>query len=198
MDTNMRYLTAACLLWAFSGVASAGVVYQWQTTEASPTIQSAVGRIEITRQAHADKGGSYSAPANCEFDDPDCVNGDPASPVLKFVFRANAPAPTPADINFDLVSGTGLHIPVTDWFIADFTISGRVLTLNAFANTGATTLFMDNNLISWFSSDTSYFGPDCEYDCGGASGQWVQVPEPGPLALLGIGLAAALLARRRI
>lgn len=193
----MRYLAAAGFLWAISGMASAGVVYQWQTTATSPTISSAVGRIEISRQAQAARGGSYSAPPNCQMYDPDCTYGDPGSPVLKFAFRANAAEPTPADIDFDLVRGTGAHIPVSDWFIADFTISGRILTLNAYADTGATTLFMDSNMVSWFSSDSPYFGTDCEYDCSGASGQWVQVPEPGPMALLGIGAMAALLTRRR-
>lgn len=189
----MRHLTAACFLWAISGMTSAGVVYQWQTLETSPTINSAVGRIEITSDAQAAGGGSYSAPPNCQMYDPDCDYRDRTSPVMKFAFRANAIAPTEADINFDLFNGTGAHIPVSDWFIADFTISGKILTLTAYVDTGATTLFMDNNLVAFFASDYPYFGTDCEYECSGASGQWVQVPEPGTAGLLGIGLVAAWL-----
>lgn len=194
----MRHLIAASVIWALCNSASAGVVYQWKTLETSPTISSAAGRIEITEDAWAAGGASYSAPPNCQLNEPDCDYSDRGSPVLKFSFRANAPAPTGADIDFDLFNGTGVHIPVSDWFIADFTIAGRILALTAYADTGATSLYMDNNQVAWFASDFPDFGTECmEQHCEGATGQWVQVPEPGTAGLLGIGLVSALLMRAR-
>lgn len=193
----MRHLIAASVIWAACASASASVVYQWRTVETSPTISSAVGRIEITKEARAAGGGSYSAPPNCQLNEPDCDYSDRTSPVMKFAFRANAVEPTEADIDFDLFKGTGAYFPVSDWFIADFSVSGRTLTLNAYVDTGVTTLFMDNNMVAFFASDFPYFGTDCEYECSGASGQWVQVPEPGTAGLMGIGLVSAWLFGRR-
>jgi len=187
-------------LLSLASAAAANVVYTWETLTTSPTITSATGRLEITDAAWAAGQATYTAPPSC----PSLVNcdyGDPSSPVVQFSFRVNAPNPTPADINLNLVEGTGLAFPLSDWFSASFAIQGSTLNLNVFANTGETDMRMVGNTITRFGSDAPFFGPACfNPGCSGATGQWVQqgaqIPEPGTLALLGLGVLGLLYGQR--
>jgi hypothetical protein len=196
------------MLWAAGSAASAGVVYSWETQSTSDTISSAVGRIEISEDAFAVGQGSYSAPASCGANTVGCE--DPSSPVVSFYFRINSPSPTSADINLNLVQGTGTLWPMQNWFSAAYTVNGNELMLDLIANTGETDMRMEGNTIARFSSDSPYFGFPCwGGECSGASGRWVQmmtesriavaaeVPEPGSVLLLGVGTVAAFLTGRR-
>lgn len=205
----MRKIIAACVLWTVGSAASAGVVYSWETLSTSDTISSAVGRIEISDAAFTAGQGSYSAYYSCGTNYAGCE--DPSSPFVSFYFRINSANPTPADINLNLVQGSGTRWPMQNWFNASYSISGSELLLDVIANTGETDMSMEGNSITRFSSDAPYFGFPCwGGGCSGASGRWVQeagagvvgplavdVPEPGSAFLLGLGTVAAFLAGRR-
>lgn len=203
----MRKIVAVCMLWAAGSAASAGVVYSWETLSTSDTISSAVGRIEISDAAFAAGQGSYSAPYSCGADYAGCE--DPSSPIVSFYFRVNSADPTGADINLNLVQGSGTLWPMQNWFDAAYRVNGSELMLDVMANTGETDMRMGANTITRFASDAPYFGFPCfAGECSGASGRWVQmatgkvvpfanVPEPGSVFLLGMGAVAALLARRQ-
>lgn len=196
----MKKAGVAVFLLSLASAATANVIYSWETLTTSATISSATGRIEITDAAWAAAQASYVAPPTC----PTLVNcsyGNPSSPIVQFSFRVNAPNPTPADINLNLVQGSGLAFPLTDWFRANFTIQGALLNLDVFANTGETDMRMVGNTITRFGSDSPFFGAACfNPGCSGASGRWVQaqaqVPEPGSLLLLGIGVLGLMHGRR--
>lgn len=73
--------------------------------------------------------------------------------------------------------------------------------LNVFANTGEIDMRMISNTITRFGSDSPFFGAACfNPGCSGATGRWVQVqaqvPEPGSIVLLGIGVLSLLYGRR--
>lgn len=204
----MRKMIAACVLLAAGSTASAGVVYSWETLSTSDTISSAVGQIEISDDAFAAGQGSYSAPYSCGTNTAGCE--DPSSPIVSFYFRINSANPTPADINLNLVDGSGTLWPMQNWFNASYSVNGSELLLDVIANTGETDMRMEGNSIMRFSSDSPYFGFPCwGGTCSGASGRWVQtvsasrvalaaeVPEPGSVLLIGMGTVAALLAGRR-
>lgn len=193
----MRRTIAACLFWAACTEASAGIVYQWETLSTSPTISSAIGRIEISDAAHAAGKANYTAPPRCVYQ-AGCNYGDSSSPVISFYFRVNSQLPTAADIDLHLVQGTGTLFPLDEWFRANFTISGNILNLDVFAHTGETDMRMDGNSITRFGSDAPVFGDDCFMNgCSGATGRWVQaqVPEPGSVALFAIGALIASILR---
>ncbi|HEX9173187.1 MAG TPA: PEP-CTERM sorting domain-containing protein [Telluria sp.] len=203
----MRNMIAACVLLTAASAASAGVVYNWETLQTSPTISSAVGQIEISADAFAAGQGSYSAAYSCGWDYTGC--GDASSPIISFYFRINTTNPTGADINLNLVDGSGTLWPGQNWFNAAYTLNGNEMLLDLFASSGETEIRMAGNTIAAFASDAPYFGYACfSGGCSGASGRWVQeaagavtlaadVPEPGSVFLLGMGTVAALLARRR-
>jgi hypothetical protein len=208
LGIKMRNIIAACVLMAAGSAASAGVVYSWETLSTSDTISSAVGRIEISDDAFAAGQGSYSAPYSCGTNYSGC--GDPFSPIVSFYFRVNSAGATGADINLNLVQGSGTLWPMQNWFNAAYSVNGSELLLDVLANTGQTDMRMESNTIARFGSDSPYFGFACwSGGCSGASGRWVQavsanqvalaaeVPEPGSMMLLGMGTVAALLAGRR-
>lgn len=196
----MKTTCAALVLLSLASVASANVIYNWETVTPSPTISSAVGRLKITDAAWAAGQASYVAAPTCPTLT-NCDYGDPSSPFVQFYFRVNAPNPTAADIDLNLVEGTGLVFPLIDWFRASFTIEDSTLNLNVFANTGETDMRMTSNSITRFGSDSPFFGAACfNPGCSGATGRWVQepaqIPEPGSIALLGIGMLSLVYLRR--
>jgi hypothetical protein len=196
----MKKLVAALLLSTVGTAAWAGVIYRWETVRTSPTISSAVGYVEISHRAFLNGGANYVAPPHCAAygGDPGCDNRDLSSPVLNFYFRVNAPSPTGADIDLHVRHGSGMRFPLDDWFSASFSLQDRYMNLSMFANTGETDMRMLGNTITRFGSDSDYFGQACfEEGCSGAEGQWVQVPEPGTLGLLGIGALGLVLKLRR-
>ncbi len=194
-----------------SAIASANVIYKWETLSTSDTIHSATGLIEITDDAWNAGQGSYTAPPHCYLSDT-CTSdgyGDPLSPIVRFYFAVNTTTPTWSDIDLNLVQGSGLEYPLDEWFNASFTITGSMMNLSVLANTNITSMRMVDNAITDFSSDSYDFGADCALAgvCSGATGQWVQVqvpasvpvqvPEPAIAGLFGIGLLGFATARRR-
>ncbi len=180
-----------------SGLASANVVYRWQTVSTSPSIWTAVGEIEITHAARAAGGLNYSAPAHCALDgDASCDNSNAFSPVVRFHFAVNTPTVSGTDVMLNVIDGTGMTFPQSHWFSADLAIDGDTMTGNIYANTGNSDVLISGGVIA-FNSDYPGYGCGTTGVCQGASGYWRQVPEPPALALLGLGLLAWA-ARQRI
>jgi|GEM_PF-3278701 len=181
-----------------STLASANAIYEWKTLSTSPTIWSAAGRIEITDAAWNAGHGTYQAP----LPDYGASYADPTSPIVSFFFTVNQPsASSPYGIDVNVHQGTGVTPVISNWFNADFSITGEKMNLNLFVNTQDSDMQLVDNQITRFGSDAPYFGAACSYapGCSGALGEWVQVPEPAMGALFGIGLLgiAGLRARRR-
>lgn len=185
---HLKLLLASLCLMA-STMASAGVMYTWTTSAATPDMRSISGFIELSDAAVASGHVSYQAP----WCDPwPCSLADPASPILRFAFNVNHHASSALTI--DLLAGTGYDFAQPS-FNAEFDVgAGRLANLSLFVNTINSTLRIGDDLIQWFSSDAD----NCYFGCAGAQGEFVaaDVPEPGSLALLFMACLAALWAMR--
>jgi hypothetical protein len=196
METNMPKLLALIFCALISGSAFAGVIYRWDTLTTSPTIYSAVGEIELTDAAWEVGHGSYVAPKDCSFSaqsPPNCSNADPLSPISRFYFNVNN-IHTP--INLDLAQGTG-WLFAQHMFIARYVLTDSILDLQVAANTGEVDVNISGGAILGFNTDIFDGGCGATGTCKGATGRWVQVPEPPALLLLGVGLLAFISTRRR-
>lgn len=175
------------------------------------------------RSGHIDHEYTATCPPNCYDLDPSrgLDLSDPSSPVISFAFAVDGLEHESFDINY--LRGTGFWAYSGNHF--DGITVGRTIDGSINAGTGEKGVGMESLdgiwTITTFSSDrvyapcrdasTSDVDPDALSRCSGMTGRWMldastvpnlaqlptpsQVPLPGTLALLGIGLLA--IAKRR-
>lgn len=177
----MKRIKLAALVFGLvlSQSAFASVIYSWKTTAYSPTITSLEGTIEIT-DAAAQSGlqTSFRMPLECSY--MGCTGV--TSPILSFHFAVNGQA-------IDLLSSeAGLRFVRDSAFDASFLVAGDRLNLNMFFSNTESDIRIGDSV----SFNTDRPGP-CETSgvCLGATGEFVQVPEPGSMLLMGLGLMFA-------
>lgn len=186
--SQMRILKIAAIL--FSAVlaqsANASVIFSWKTDTLSDTITSAEGMIELTDAAAKSGAVSYSLLPECFASG--CT--DPLSPIVSFHFVVNRQS---IDLHG---TGAGLRFPQWSYFATNFLVEDNRLTnFSLYANDSET----DIRFTTSVSFNTDRPGP-CSYTgvCTGATGQFVQVPEPGTMALTGVGFLLAVYRRKKL
>lgn len=186
--TRLKLLLASLCMTA-STMASAGVVYTWQSTSVTSELTSMTGYIEL-----ADWAVGHVNYAAVQCGDWPCDQSDAGSPILRFVMRFNDL--DLGTLNINPVAGTGYDFQ-SPAFDAGFDIVGNTLAnLSLYINTFESTLQVDGDFVTRYSSDA----PNCQWVCSGGTGMFVRaatVPEPGSLALFGLGALGLGLIRRR-
>lgn len=188
-------------LMSLSGLANAGVWYQWHAT-------NHVAPFGITLMLEFDpaavKAGSFSMQFNEISNEHNPNHIYPTSGLLTLSYttgtgggitwkpREGITSPGPAILDMHIVFSPGFHL------------SGHLYAHNFDSQFGiATGNGSDPNFTLYqASSDAGMNGcgwPSSEAPCFGATGQLRQIPEPGTIAMLGLGLGAVGLlgARRR-
>lgn len=183
----MTILKIAAILFCvvLAQPASASVIFSWKTASLSDTITKAEGTIELTDAAAENGAVSYSILPGCY--DSGCT--DPLSPVVSFHFLVNHQS---IDLHG---TGAGLQFPQRSDFTTKFLVEGNRLThFSLYANNSETDILLDTSV----SFNTDRPGP-CSSSgvCTGATGQFVQVPEPGSAALTGVGFLLAAYRRKK-
>jgi hypothetical protein len=198
------------LLYLLSGSTFAGVIYEWQMASPSSSIHSIVGRMEVTDEAYASHGASYTSPF-CEYWPSFTCTGDPTSPILSFYFAVIGPF-SDAWGAFSYHPQQMVEKPYNDsagqyWlktslvFQPDGLMSGSIFASNA----GSIVNMSGNSLWTIYTYGSDAGGPhgSCNSNgyypgnCNGATGYWRRVPEPPAPLLLTIGLLALMSIRRR-
>lgn len=166
--------------------ASAGTIYRWHMTEGSPTVFSAGGLLELSGQ----DGSPDIIDKHCHQDPCDWSN--PSSSVSRFEFWANGSEGT--QINFLTGDGIGIWDPTVR---INFSVTGRrIYDFSIVLWTFDTNMIMEGGQLIQLSSDWA----GCQMHCEGSSGYFEQIPEPGSLPLLGVGVLGLAIAfvRRRV
>ena len=203
----MRKLIASLVALIGCGAAQADIVYNWQTLDSNGATSTILGQIRLTDQAVG--GGSVDfQPTRCTYMPWTCApgeeRGDPASPIVSFMFRLDDGFPWVYENIHE-----GLGFQDAQRVSVSVLASGGLLRSGHIASGGSNAgIEMSGSdglwTISFLSSELS--APDfraCWLDaCPGITGQWVldsaYVPAPStlPLVLLGLAGAGAVLSRK--
>lgn len=162
--------------------AFASAIFLWKTSSLSETITSLEGEVELTDAAVANGAVSYSK---------NCYEGctDALSPIRSFNFSVNGQA-------LDLHSNAGgLQFSAWSIFSANFLVEDNRLTnFSLYYNNSESDVLIGS--VVAFNTDR---GGLCFHTgvCTGATGEFVRVPEPGSIALMGLGVVLAIHRRRK-
>ena len=189
----MAKILAAVLLSLLSSMAWSSVIFEWEVLS-TPSVNPAnpywpipiEGRIEIKEGSDRI---SFHRTQHCGFSDSVPCLPDHSSDLISFQFGFDGvtPTSTPSVINRD--NWTLIDLDVGAWLLdGSITLHTRDTDLEMHSNNGLWT-------ITYLNADWLACGAGTH--CGGQTGQWHRVPEPGMPLLLVVGAAALAASRRR-
>lgn len=191
-------------------VAHADVVYTWQQVSGSSSIESSAGRLVLADFAVT--GGPYDYQRSDW--NPPAANSTGPSPVLSIFFSVSNPSGAGYGWGFGVPSGMGANASLTVQGLQE-SPSGLLGRISAFDSRPQSLTLASNAAGLWTVVDATTdgtrpclgvnsptFNGPTSYNCTGATGRWIRegtVPEPGSMALLGLGMlgAAASLRKRK-